>query len=104
MVKPKQFNAIFLAVFTEPFNLVSRQFIADRQMLVFCGYIMVGSGNCITWPEDRNTSFFQTIKCLRAGNFMYIMPVNVENIGSVFNGSHHMTVPYFIEKCFWLHL
>jgi hypothetical protein len=69
-------------------------------MLVFSWYVMVGSCNSFAGPEYRDTPLFQAIKRLRTGNLVDIMPVDVKYIGSIFNGTHYMGIPDFIEKCF----
>jgi hypothetical protein len=69
-------------------------------MLVLSGYVMVGCGNSFPWPEYRDTTFFQTVESLRTGNLVNVMPVDVKNIRSGFNGSNYMAVPDFVEKCF----
>jgi hypothetical protein len=61
---------------------------------------MIGSGNSFIGSENRDAPFFQTIKCLGAGNFVDEVPVDIENIRPVFDGFHHMSVPDFVEKCF----
>jgi hypothetical protein len=69
-------------------------------MLILSGYVMVSSSYGFAGSEYRNSPFFQTIKSLRTGNFMYVMPVDVKNIRTIFNGSNYMAVPDFVEKCF----
>jgi hypothetical protein len=61
---------------------------------------MVGSSKSFVRSEYRDITIFQTVKSLRTGYLVYEVPVDVENVGSIFNGFHYMTVPDFVEKCF----
>jgi hypothetical protein len=61
---------------------------------------MIGGSEGFGWPEYRNATFFQAIESLRTGNLVYVMTVDIKHIGSIFNGSHYMAIPDFVEKCF----
>ena len=72
-----EFDTEFFTVFGQCFYLEARKLFLYRQMLLPGWYVMVGSCNRFVWSQYFTTRLAQTIKSLRAGNFMDEVRVDV---------------------------
>jgi hypothetical protein len=46
----------------------------------------------------RATSQTQAIECLRAGDLMYEMKIDIEKVGFTFSAVYHVLVPHFLRE------
>jgi hypothetical protein len=85
IIQPKKLDAMFPAVFSSVFQpgfgIIDR-FIGRCWFLV--GMLWSAVAMVLPGLNTGIPTFFQTIKSLGTGNFMNVMPVDIENIGSIF--------------------
>src|SRR5690349_14185957 len=102
MAKIIKLNSKFRTVLTQRFYLMTRESFFDREMLILCRNIVIRRSCCTRWIINFDTSFTETIKCLRACHLMDEMSVNKYYIGIAFTLFYDMGIPDFVEQCFWL--
>ena len=87
-----------LCIFLQGPELVGREGVGNRQVLVPGGGIVIGSGEGPVRVEHRNTAVLKAQESYRAGDFMHQVPVDKKHVWSIVDTSYHMGVPDFVEK------
>ena len=87
----------FASVAGQSLYLVARYGVGDGLVLVECGYVVVGRTGGLCRAEYTQFPLSQFVEGLRAGNFVAVVPVDVQLIGTTFYRSDHMGVPYLVE-------
>ncbi|OPZ96208.1 MAG: hypothetical protein BWY72_01763 [Bacteroidetes bacterium ADurb.Bin416] len=90
----------FLGISGECFHLVAGNDIGDGEFLIEGGDVVVRHAKGIGRPQHGEFPVSQSLKSLRTGHFVAIMPVDVQLCGTVFHRGDHVFVPDFVEKCF----
>jgi len=67
-------------------------------MLPLRGYIMIGSGYRLVWPENLQATLLQSQKSNRTRHLVDQVPVDVEHIRPPVHTTHHMPLPYLIKQ------
>src|SRR5699024_3143631 len=77
MAEPIQFYSKIGTVLSKCFHLSAAEYLRDRKMLIFGGYIMIGRGVRFFGSEYGDISVPQPVKGLRTRYFMNEMSIDI---------------------------
>ena len=87
----------FGSVFCQRIDLVLRNRIFDRFILIMCRRVMVRHTIDTFRTERFQTTCTHTGKGLRTGYFMTVQPVYIKLCGSLFDHRHHVGIPNLVK-------
>jgi hypothetical protein len=97
MTQPKIADAEFPGIILQRVYLLARHRILNGFVLIDRRNIMIGNSIGFFGTQKAQLSVSHALKGLRTGDFVAIMPVDVQLGWSVGNSCYHVPVPYFIE-------
>ena len=78
-------------------DLVARHRVGDGLVLVDGGDIMVGRADGALGTHHSDAAAAQSLKGLGTGDFVAVVAVDIELVGSVGDAVDNVGIPYFIE-------
>ena len=91
-------QAVFFGVCIQRLDLQPGDRVSDAIGTVGGGDVVIGDDQVGRIAPGLAAGQLQTFKGLRAGDFVYQVPVNIKNGGAVFCGVHHMRLPEFVVE------
>jgi hypothetical protein len=92
-----KFDIEFATILPQRFNLLSRNDIYDRKVPVNRGNVVVLGGDRQVGSTNRSTGDAQAFECLRAGDFMDQMQIDIKHRLLAGFVVHHVLIPDFFE-------
>jgi hypothetical protein len=92
-------DSILGAVTLQRCYLLCRLRLSDREVLVYCGDIMVGACRNLLRTENLDTTLAQARKSLRTCHLVDILTVDIEYARAAVNDADRVRIPNLIEKC-----
>ena len=90
-------HAKFSGIFFQRFDLNAAFFIGDTSRAICCRDIMVSHRQRAVRCAHRAGGVAQTLKCLRAGNLMHQMAVDINQAGAIILAMHNMRIPNLVK-------
>ena len=98
VAKAVEFDAECLAIFRQFVHLKTRQRLADGQVLIDGGHVVIGGGDGLSGPEHRYAALAQSVESLWTGDFVNEVAIYVEHVLPAFDGLDDVCVPDFVKK------